>query len=113
MSGPRVLVVDDEPNIRRALRVWLADHGYQVQLASTGEEALDLAAIAPPEVVLLDLMLPGMSGLDVCQSLREWSQAPIIILSGRDEEDAKIRALDLGADDYLIKPFGLGELRCT
>jgi len=110
MSGPRVLVVDDEPNIRRALRVWLADHGYQVQLASTGEEALDLAAIAPPEVVLLDLMLPGMSGLDVCQSLREWSQAPIIILSGRDEEDAKIRALDLGADDYLIKPFGLGEL---
>ena len=110
MSGPRVLVVDDEPNIRRALRVWLSDHDYQVRLASTGEEALDLVAAGRPDVVILDLMLPDMSGLDVCRSLREWSPVPIIILSARGDEDDKIQALDAGADDYLTKPFGLGEL---
>ena len=110
MSSPKVLVVDDEPNIRRALRVWLSDNGYAVQLAATGEEALDLAAVSSPDVLILDLMLPGMSGLEVCRSLREWTQVPIIVLSARGEEAAKIEALDLGADDYLTKPFGMGEL---
>ena len=110
MSSPKVLVVDDEPNIRRALRVWLSDNGYAVQLAATGEEALDLAAANPPDVLILDLMLPGMSGLEVCRSLREWTWVPIIVLSARGEEAAKIEALDLGADDYLTKPFGMGEL---
>jgi two-component system, OmpR family, KDP operon response regulator KdpE len=110
MSGERILVVDDEPNIRRALRVWLTDHGYQVELTANGEEALDRAAVAPPDVVILDLMLPGMSGLEVCKSLREWSPVPIIVLSARGEEADKIQALDLGADDYLTKPFGMGEL---
>ena len=110
MSRPRVLVVDDEPNIRRALRVWLADHGYDVRLAASGEEALDAAAVAPPDVVILDLVLPGLSGLEVCRGLREWSQAPILVLSARGEERDKIEALDLGADDYLTKPFGMGEL---
>ena len=110
MSGPRVLVVDDEPQIRRALRVGLAGRGYDVQLAATGEEALDLAAVAPPSVVILDLMLPGMSGLEVCRALREWSQVPIIVLSAKGEERDKVEALDLGADDYLTKPFGMDEL---
>jgi two-component system KDP operon response regulator KdpE len=106
----RVLVVDDEPNIRRALRVWLGEHGYEVQLAATGEEALDLAALEPPDVIILDLILPDISGLEVCRSLRDWSQAPIIVLSAKGEEHDKIEALDLGADDYLTKPFGMGEL---
>jgi two-component system, OmpR family, KDP operon response regulator KdpE len=110
VSGPRILVVDDEPQIRRALRVGLAGHGYDVQLAGTGEEALDLAAVAPPDVIILDLMLPGLSGLDVCKGLREWSQAPIIVLSAKGEERDKVEALDLGADDYLTKPFGMDEL---
>jgi two-component system KDP operon response regulator KdpE len=110
VSGPRILVVDDEPQIRRALRVGLAGHGYDVQLAGTGEEALDLAAVAPPDVIILDLMLPGLSGLDVCKGLREWSQAPIIVLSAKGEEHDKVEALDLGADDYLTKPFGMDEL---
>jgi two-component system KDP operon response regulator KdpE len=106
----RVLVVDDEPNIRRALRVWLGEHGYDVQLAATGEQALDLAALEPPDVIILDLLLPDITGLEVCRSLREWSQAPIIVLSAKGEERDKIEALDLGADDYLTKPFGMGEL---
>jgi len=110
VSGPRILVVDDEPQIRRALRVGLAGHGYDVQLAGSGEEALDLAAVAPPDVIILDLMLPDLSGLDVCKGLREWSQAPIIVLSAKGEERDKVEALDLGADDYLTKPFGMDEL---
>lgn len=110
MTGPRVLVVDDEPQIRRALRVGLTGLGYDVQLTSSGEEGLDLAAVAPPDVVILDLMLPGMSGLDVCKALREWSQAPIIVLSAMGAERDKVKALDLGADDYLTKPFGMDEL---
>jgi two-component system KDP operon response regulator KdpE len=110
MSGPRVLVVDDEPQIRRALRVGLAGRGYQVELAASGEEALDLAAANPPDIVILDLMLPDMSGTDVCKGLREWSRVPIIVLSAKGEERDKVEALDLGADDYLTKPFGMGEL---
>ncbi|MBA2449543.1 MAG: response regulator transcription factor, partial [Chloroflexi bacterium] len=110
MTAPRVLVVDDEPQIRRALRVGLTGLGYDVQSAGTGEEGLDLAAVAPPDVVILDLMLPGMSGLEVCKALREWSQAPIIVLSAKGGERDKVEALDLGADDYLTKPFGMDEL---
>jgi two-component system, OmpR family, KDP operon response regulator KdpE len=110
VTGPRVLVVDDEPQIQRALRVGLTGLGYDVQSASSGEEGLDLAAVVPPDVVILDLMLPGMSGLDVCKALREWSQAPIIVLSAKGGERDKVEALDLGADDYLTKPFGMDEL---
>ncbi|HLH23339.1 MAG TPA: response regulator transcription factor [Chloroflexota bacterium] len=110
MNGPRVLVVDDEPQIRRALRVGLASHGYQVQVAASGEEALALATHARPEVVILDLVLPGLDGLEVCQELRRWSPVPIIVLSARGQERDKVQALDLGADDYLTKPFGMDEL---
>jgi two-component system KDP operon response regulator KdpE len=110
MPPSRILVVDDEPQIRRALRVGLAGRGYEVQLAESGEEALDLAASTPPDAVVLDLMLPGMSGLEVCRGLRAWSQVPIIVLSAKGEERDKVEALDLGADDYLTKPFGMDEL---
>jgi len=110
VSSSRVLVVDDEPQIRRALRVSLASHGYDVQVAASGEEALELAAGAPPDVVILDLVLPGLNGLEVCQRLRQWSPVPIIVLSARGQERDKVEALDLGADDYLTKPFGMDEL---
>jgi two-component system KDP operon response regulator KdpE len=110
MDGNRVLVVDDEPQIRRALRVGLVSQGYEVLLAASGEEALDLAASASPDVVILDLMLPDLDGLEVCKRLREWSDAPIIILSAHGQERTKVQALDLGADDYLTKPFGIDEL---
>jgi two-component system, OmpR family, KDP operon response regulator KdpE len=108
----RVLVVDDEPQIRRALRAGLegAGAGYTVALAATGEEGLDQAALHPPDVVILDLAMPGLDGLEVCRQLREWSEVPIIVLSVREGEEDKIAALDLGADDYLTKPFSLGEL---
>jgi two-component system KDP operon response regulator KdpE len=107
---PRVLVVDDAPQMRRALRVGLEKQGYALQYASSGEEALDCAASMPPDLVLLDLMLPDGSGLQVCKQLREWTQVPIIILSGLGEEYIKVAALDCGADDYLTKPFGMPEL---
>jgi len=110
MSETRALVIDDEPQIRRALRAGLEQHGYQVALASTGEEALDQAAQHPPDVVILDLAMPGMDGFRVCRQLREWSTVPVLVLSVREGEEDKIRALDLGADDYLTKPFGFGEL---
>ncbi len=110
MQALRVLVVDDDPQMRRALRVGLEKHGCEVRLAGSGKEALDLAASASLDVILLDLMLPGMSGLDVCKDLREWTQVPIIVLSARGQEHDKVVALDCGADDYLTKPFGLEEL---
>ena len=110
MSLTRVLVVDDELPIRRALRSTLTNAGYEVQLAASGEEAIDLVAQSPPDLVILDLMLPGLSGLGVCRELRTWGQIPIIVLSAQSTEAAKIEALDLGADDYLTKPFGRGEL---
>lgn len=106
----QVLVVDDEPQIRRALRVGLEQAGYRVHLAANGEEGLDQAALHPPDLVILDLAMPGTDGLAVCKALREWSQVPILILSVREDESDKIAALDLGADDYLTKPFGVGEL---
>ena len=110
VSGARVLVVDDEPQIRRALQMTLGAAGYDVDVAGTGEEALTRAAVHPPDAVVLDLMLPGMNGIEVCRSLREWTRAPILILSAIGDEAEKVRALDAGADDYVTKPFGVDEL---
>ena len=110
MSGSSILVVDDEPAIRRTLRANLAARGYDVIAVESGEEALRQAAESPPGLVILDLMLPGLSGIDVCRALRAESAVPILVLSARGEERTKVRALDLGADDYLTKPFGMDEL---
>ncbi len=110
MSAPRILVVDDEPAIRRTLRANLVARGYDVTAVETGEEALASALARAYDLVILDLMLPGLSGLDVCRDLRGQSAVPILVLSARGEERAKVRALDLGADDYLTKPFGMDEL---
>ncbi len=109
-AGGRVLVVDDEPQIRRALAVNLKARGYDVDQAASGEEALHLAAARHPDVVLLDLGLPGIDGLEVIRGLRGWTSVPIVVLSVREAEADKVAALDLGADDYLTKPFGMNEL---
>ncbi|HEV8626181.1 MAG TPA: response regulator, partial [Acidimicrobiia bacterium] len=106
----RVLVVDDEPQILRALAINLRARGYDVDLAPSGEDALRMAADHHPDVVILDLGLPGISGIDVIRGLRGWSSVPIIILSAREAEADKVAALDAGADDYVTKPFGAGEL---
>lgn len=106
----KVLVIDDEPQIRRALRAGLEHNGYEVMLAANGEEGLDSAALKIPDLLILDLALPGTDGFTVLKELREWSKVPVIVLTVREGEEEKIKALDLGADDYLIKPFGLGEL---
>ena len=110
MKKTKILIVDDEPQIHRALRAGLIAHGYEVVSAANGEEALDKAAIELPDAVILDINMPKLSGLEVCRSLREWSSVPIIVLSVRDAERDKVTALDLGADDYLTKPFGTDEL---
>lgn len=110
MSSPRVLAVDDEPQILRFLKPGLSAAGYEVLTAATGGEALRAAGLQAPDIILLDLGLPDMDGKDVIRRLREWSTAPIIVLSARDRESEKIAALDLGADDYVNKPFGIGEL---
>lgn len=109
-TGQRVLVVDDERAIRRYLHVALSAQDITVLEASTGEEALRAVAVDRPDVVILDLGLPDMEGTEVARRIREWSEVPIIILSVREQEDEKIAALDSGADDYLTKPFGTGEL---
>lgn len=109
-SGLRILVVDDEQTILRFLRVSLSAHGHKVFEATTGQDALATAASQRPDVVILDLGLPDIDGLEVTKRLREWTKTPIIILSVRDQEDVKVAALDAGADDYLTKPFGVGEL---
>lgn len=106
----RLFVVDDEPQIRRALRAGLRANGFEVDIAATGESALDAIAMHPPDVVILDLGLPDMDGVEVIHQLREWSSVPVIVLSVRDAEPEKVRALDAGADDYLTKPFGMDEL---
>jgi len=106
----RVLVVDDEPQIRRTLAINLRVRGYQVALAASGEEALKAAADQQPDVVVLDLGLPGIDGLQVIQGLRGWTRVPIIVLSVREREADKVAALDAGADDYVTKPFGFNEL---
>ena len=106
----RVLAVDDDPPLLRALSITLGARGYDVDLATTGEAALELAARHTPDVVILDLGLPGMSGLQVIQGLRGWSTVPILILSAREAQADKVAALDAGADDYVTKPFGMDEL---
>lgn len=106
----RVLVVDDEPQLRRALDINLRIRGYDVDLAETGAQALRLAADRRPDLVILDLGLPDIDGLEVLEGLRGWTDIPVIVLTVRDMESSKIRALDAGADDYVTKPFGLGEM---
>jgi two-component system KDP operon response regulator KdpE len=110
MATTRVLVVDDEPQIRRALDINLRARGYEVDLVETGEAALESAARHHPDVVVLDLGLPGIGGVEVIEGLRGWSNVPIIVLSVRESEAAKVAALDAGADDYVTKPFGIDEL---
>lgn len=105
-----ILVVDDEPQLRKALRVNLQARGFEVQEAADGETALHLAATTRPDLALVDLGLPGISGLDVIAGIRGWSDLPIIVLSVRGGEQDKVDALDAGADDYVTKPFGMGEL---
>ena len=110
MKGPRVLVVDDEPQIQRFLSIALNAAGYEVVTADSAAQALRLAATGAPDLIVLDLGLPDRDGKDVLRDIRQFSTAPVIILSARDRETEKIEALDLGADDYVEKPFGIGEL---
>jgi two-component system KDP operon response regulator KdpE len=107
---PRVLVVDDEPQIVRALKVVLREAGFEAVPAETASEALDLAAVRPPEAAIVDLVLPDLDGVEVTRKLREWSEMPILVLSAVGEEEQKVRALEAGADDYITKPFGTREL---
>jgi len=106
----RVLVVDDEPQILRALRINLRVRGYEVDTAATGGQALEVAGHHPPDLVILDLGLPDLDGVEVIGGLRGWTSAPIIVLSGRADSTDKVEALDAGADDYVTKPFGMDEL---
>jgi two-component system, OmpR family, KDP operon response regulator KdpE len=106
----RVLVCDDEPQILRALRVILREQGFNVLPAATAREALDSAALRRPDAAIIDLVLPDGDGVDVCRSLREWSELPIVVLSAVGDEAEKVRALNAGADDYVTKPFGPSEL---
>jgi two-component system KDP operon response regulator KdpE len=105
-----ILIIEDEPPIRRFLRASLTNEGYRLNEAASGEEGLRVASSQPPDLVILDLGLPDIDGHEVLRQLREWLAAPIIILSARDQEMQKIKALDHGADDYVTKPFGIGEL---
>ena len=105
-----VLVCDDEPQILRALRVILREAGFEVMPAATRREALDSAAVQPPDAAIVDLVLPDGDGVDLCRSLREWSELPIVVLSAVGDEAEKVRALNAGADDYVTKPFGPSEL---
>ena len=107
---PRVLVVDDEPQIVRALKVVLREAGFDAVPAETAAEALDLAAVRPPDAAIVDLVLPDLDGIAVTRTLREWSEMPILVLSAVGEEEQKVRALEAGADDYITKPFGAREL---
>jgi two-component system, OmpR family, KDP operon response regulator KdpE len=110
MSPERILVVDDEPRVLRMLHAGLTAKGYEVTTAASGEQGLDLLATGHFDLLVLDLRLPGIDGLEVCRRLRSWSQIPILILSVQDREEEKVAALDLGADDYVTKPFSMGEL---
>jgi two-component system, OmpR family, KDP operon response regulator KdpE len=105
-----ILVIDDEPQMQRAIRTILSAHNYKVSTAPNGEVGLALAAAEKPDIIILDLGLPDIDGIEVCTQLRQWTEIPIIILSVRSDEGDKIKALDQGADDYLVKPFGTGEL---
>jgi len=108
--GPRVLIVDDEPQIRRFLRASLQSHDYTVLEAENGKEAVRVCTVQKPDLLILDLGLPDMDGLDVIKLVREWSEIPIIVLSIRSDDADKIEALDRGANDYVTKPFSMGEL---
>ena len=108
--APRILVCDDEPQILRALRVVLVDAGFEVVTAASAEEALDAAAVRPPQAAIIDLLLPDRDGVQVTRALREWSDMPIVVLSAVEDEAEKVRALNAGADDYVTKPFGPDEL---
>jgi len=110
LDPPRILVVDDEPQIVRALKVVLREAGFQAVAAETASEALDLAAVRPPDGAIVDLVLPDGDGVEVTRRLREWSEMPILVLSAVGEEEQKVRALEAGADDYITKPFGAREL---
>jgi two-component system KDP operon response regulator KdpE len=107
---PIILVVDDEPQILRVMRASLPARGYDLRTTATGEEALESISRETPDLIILDLVLPGMSGLEVCRRVREFSSVPIIVLSAKGAEGEKVAALDSGADDYVTKPFGLEEL---
>jgi two-component system KDP operon response regulator KdpE len=109
-ASPLILVIEDEPQMRRFLRVSLTSNEYQMAEAETGKAGLTEAAARNPDLILLDLGLPDLDGLAVTERLREWTKAPIIVISARGQEEDKIKALDQGADDYLTKPFGIGEL---
>ena len=109
-TTPHVLVIDDEPQILRALRTILTQQNLRVTVSATGEEGLALATATQPDLIILDLGLPDMSGVEVCRRLREWTDLPVIVLSAHDSEAEKVAALDAGADDYLTKPFGVDEL---
>jgi two-component system, OmpR family, KDP operon response regulator KdpE len=106
----RVLVCDDEPQILRALKVVLREANFDVDATETAEQALDHAAVRPPDAAIIDLLLPDGDGIEVCRSLRDWTRMPIIVLSAVGDEDEKVRALEAGADDYVVKPFGPREL---
>src|SRR4029079_17370480 len=110
MSAGKILVVDDEPQIRRVMRVILAGENYEIVEARSGEAALLRFREYLPDLVLLDLNMPGMSGLETCRAIRETSEVPIVVLTGRHEEEEKVEVLDAGADDYVTKPFGKQEL---
>ena len=109
-DAPRILVVDDEPQIVRALKVVLREAGFAALAAETASQALDLAAVHPPEAAIIDLVLPDLDGIELTRRLREWSEMPILVLSAVGEEDQKVKALEAGADDYITKPFGTREL---
>ncbi len=109
-AGARILVIDDDPSLLRALTISLGARGYQVMGARTGEEGLDHVAHWHPDVVLVDLGLPGIDGVEVIRGVRGWSEVPILVLSARHQSTGKVEALDLGADDYVTKPFGMDEL---
>lgn len=109
-NGHQILIIEDEQPIRRFLKASLSNEGYRVSEAAAAEEGLKMASAQPPDLVILDLGLPDLDGQDVLRRLREWYTSPIIVLSARDQELQKIQALDCGADDYVTKPFGIGEL---
>jgi two-component system KDP operon response regulator KdpE len=109
-SSPHILVIDDEQQILRALKTILGQQSYKLTTAATGDTGIALAAASQPDLIILDLGLPDMSGVEVCRKVREWTDIPIIILSAHDNEAEKVAALDAGADDYLTKPFGVDEL---
>ena len=109
-KGMRILVIDDEPQIRKLLKVSLGAYGYEIEEAATGSDGINRAAIYKPDLLIIDLGLPDRDGKEVVKAIREWSQTPIIVLTARDQEQEKIDALDAGADDYVTKPFSVGEL---